>query len=66
MTFTNKNCVEELCKKSFENKLCGIPHTQKKILQIKLLPLSAAKQFTLRSILHIKFCTLRKQSFHCH
>ena len=25
-----KNCIKELCKKSFENELCGILHTHRK------------------------------------
>ena len=35
-----------------------------KFLKIKLLP--AEKWFTLRGISHIKYSTLRKQSFYCH
>ena len=35
-----------------------------KFLKIKLLP--AEKWFSLRGISHIKYSTLRKQSFYCH
>ena len=49
--------MKQLCKKSFENELCeNFTYKQKrtisvfiKTLQIKLLPLSAAKQFTLEA-----------------
>ena len=37
-----------------------------KTLQIKLSPLSAAKCFTLKIILHINCSTLKKRIFHCH
>ena len=69
-----KSCITELCK-SFKN-ICNYVkfriHTEKdwqyfyKTLQIQLIPLSAAKQFTLRSILYFKYSTLRKSSFHCN
>ena len=71
------NYIKELCQKPFENILNCImqnfTYTQEKIisvsvktLQIKLLTLSAARLFNLRSILHVKYSTLRKQSFHCY
>ena len=71
-----KDFIKELCKKSFENILDYIIQnsacTQKriisasiKILQIKSLPLSAAR-VTLKRISRIMHSILRKRIFHCH
>ena len=65
------NCIKELCQKSFINILNYIMQnyaymqekiTSVKTLQIKLLPLSAAMLFTLRSVLHVKYSLFRKQT----
>ena len=71
------NCIWELRQKSFENILNNIMlnsaymlekiiSASVKTLKIKLLPLSAAKLFSLRSAAHVKYRTLRKRSFHCY
>ena len=59
-----KNCVKNHFE-IFLIKLCWIPqkrivYASIKTLQIELLPSSAANLFTLRSISHIKYSTLRK------
>ena len=66
-------CIKELCQKSLENILNYImqnsTYIQKKIIsasvkiqQIKLFSLSPAMLFTLRSALHVKYSTFRKQT----
>ena len=66
-------CIKELHQKSLENVLNYImqnsTYIQKKIisasvktLQVKLFSSSPAMLFTLRSILHVKYSTFRKQT----
>ena len=65
--FLKKSCVKELCKKSIEKIMWDSAYKQKRIisafikaLRMKLLP-SAGTQFTLRSVSHIEYGTLRKR-----
>ena len=67
--FLKKNCVKELSKKSTDKIMWDSTYTQKriisafiKVLQMKLLS-SAGTQFTLRSVSHIKYGTLRKRCY---
>ena len=65
--FLKKSCIKELCKKSIEKIMWDLAYKQKRIisafikaLRMKLLP-SAGTQFTLRSVSHIEYGTLRKR-----
>ena len=63
-----KNCIKQLCKKSFENKLCKIPHTHRKGLYAfinctnQTLTFISSKVVYFKSISHIKYSTHRKGS----
>ena len=46
--FHKKDCNKELCKKSFKNKLCGIPRTRIKRI------ISAFKDLQIRVLLSSK------------
>ena len=61
-----KNCVKNHSE-IILTILCRIPHTHisasAKTLQIKILLLSAARLFSLRSVSHVKYSTFRKRRF---
>ena len=61
-----KNYMKQLCKKSFENKLCKILHTHRKELHAfincinQTLTFISWKLVYFKSISHIKYSTHRK------